>query len=154
MMKGKKLLGNQSGEKKTPEWINELRFLIEKTKEKNEKILIPEDISVYAKMKLEKYLSIGKKTMEFDINRKENTVPVKEIFTQMDNQIKKPLKEKDKANICYSVVKTLLNELVDIAIEYTENEGLTTIGITGGVSYNIPIMDMVSKKVKKAKLDL
>jgi hydrogenase maturation protein HypF len=101
-------------------------------------------------MKLEKYLSIGKKTMKFDTNRKDNIVPVKEIFTQMDNQIKKPLNEKDKANICYSVVKTITNELVDIAIEYAEKEELSTIGITGGVSYNIPIMDMVSRKVKTA----
>ncbi len=104
-------------------------------------------------MKLEKYLSIGKKTMEFNLNRKDNIVPVKEIFTQMYNQIQKPISEKDKANICYSLVQFITNELTNIAIEYADQEGISTIGITGGVSYNIPIMGIVSKKVKKANLD-
>ena len=35
-------------------------------------------------------------------------------------------------------------------MDYAEVNGISTIGITGGVSYNLPIMDMVYKKVKKA----
>jgi hydrogenase maturation protein HypF len=101
-------------------------------------------------MKLEKYLTVGKNTMEIDIQRKGSIVPVLDIFHQMDSQISKPINEHKKADICYSVVKAISNELTDIAIEFAENQNISTIGITGGVSYNIPIMEMVFERVKKA----
>ena len=36
----------------------------------------------------------------------------------------------------------------------SENKGIKSIGLTGGVSYNIPISDMVEKNVRKTDLKL
>ena len=101
-------------------------------------------------MKLEKYLAVGKNILEIDIQRKGSIIPVLDIFRQMDSQISKPINDHEKADICYSVVKAISNELTDIAIEFAENQDISTIGITGGVSYNIPIMEMVYERVKQA----
>ena len=51
-------------------------------------------------MKLEKYLAIGKASLEFEVQRKGSVVPVLDILQQMDSCIKKPLNEQEKANIC------------------------------------------------------
>ena len=100
-------------------------------------------------MKLEKYLAKGKATVNFEMERKGTVVPVLDIFCQLESQIHKPLNERQRANVCYSVVKTIVDELVDIAVDYAEAQDISTVGITGGVSYNIPIMNMVYKGVKK-----
>ena len=35
-----------------------------------------------------------------------------------------------------------------------ENQDIKTIGLTGGVSYNIPITEMVDRQIKKSNLKL
>jgi len=52
------------------------------------------------------------------------------------------------------MVKSIINSLTNIAIEHAENSGIKSIGLTGGVSYNIPIIEMVEKQVKKSGLKL
>ena len=52
------------------------------------------------------------------------------------------------------MVKTIIDTLTDIAVNHAESEGIKSIGITGGVSYNIPITEMVEKRVKKVGLKL
>jgi len=52
------------------------------------------------------------------------------------------------------MVKSIADRLVDVAIDHAEREKCDKIGITGGVSYNIPIVEMVEKQVKKAGLSL
>ena len=54
----------------------------------------------------------------------------------------------------HSMVKIIVDSLTDIAIEHAENRGVKNIGLTGGVSYNIPITEMVEKQVNKAGLKL
>ena len=103
-------------------------------------------------MKLEKYLAIGEPVYTFDCPVKNDVVGTIDIFRQVDEKTNKPLTEKEKADYIHSMVKTIVDRLSDIAIENAEENNIKTIGITGGVSYNIPITEMVEKQVKKAGL--
>ncbi|KYK32249.1 MAG: [NiFe] hydrogenase metallocenter assembly protein HypF [Thermoplasmatales archaeon SG8-52-3] len=105
-------------------------------------------------MKLEKYLSIGKYKYSFDCEVKNDVVGTIDLFRQLDEKIKKPLNEKEKADYVYSFVKTILDNLTKIAIENSNSLGINNVGLTGGVSYNIPIVEMIEEQVKKAGLKL
>ena len=56
------------------------------------------------------------------------------------------------ADISYSAVKSIVDGLTDIAIDYAENNCIDNVGLTGGVSYNIPIVNMIYSKIKKSGL--
>jgi hydrogenase maturation protein HypF len=101
-------------------------------------------------MKLEKYLALGKDKIKFDVEVKNNVVHVIDLFRQLDEVAKNILTEKEKADLCYSMVKAIVDSLTDIAIKHAESEGLKTIGISGGVSYNIPITEMIEKRTNNA----
>ena len=105
-------------------------------------------------MKLEKYLAIGEPKHSFDVEVKNGIIGTVDLFKQLDQKIDKPLTEKEKADYVHSMVKTIADSLSDIAIEHAERKGIKTIGITGGVSYNIPITEMVEKQVNKSSLKL
>jgi hydrogenase maturation protein HypF len=105
-------------------------------------------------MKLEKYLAIGKPIYDFDIEIKNNIVRTIDIFRQLDEKIKNPLTEKDKADYSFSMVKTIIDSLTDIAIKSAQDNNIKSIGLSGGVTYNVPITEMVEEKVKKKDLDL
>ncbi|MCX6795874.1 MAG: carbamoyltransferase HypF, partial [Candidatus Falkowbacteria bacterium] len=105
-------------------------------------------------MKLEKYLTNGSAKYSFDIEVKDGTVGTSDLFRQIEEKVKPPFTESQKANISYSMVKTIVDKLVEIAVENAENNGIKNIGLTGGVSYNIPITEMVERQVKKAGLKL
>jgi len=66
--------------------------------------------------------------------------------------VKGSLSENMKADFIYSFVKSMVDGLVDIAVENAQNDGIDSIGLTGGVSYNIPIVEMVNDRVKKSGL--
>jgi len=104
-------------------------------------------------MKLEKYLANGKPKYPFDVEIKNGVVGTTDLFRQVD-KMKKPITEKQKADISHSMVKTIVDGLTNIAIEYAENNGIESVGLTGGISYNIPITEMVEKQVKIAGLKL
>jgi len=104
-------------------------------------------------MKLEKYLVIGGPKYSFDAKMKGGVVRTIDLFGQLDEIIDKPLTEKEKADYVYSFVKTIMDNLTNIAIENAEKKGIDNIGLTGGVSYNIPITEMVETQVKNAGLD-
>ena len=105
-------------------------------------------------MKLEKYLANGKAKHSFDIEVKNGTVGTTNLFRQLEEKIKNPLSATQKADFAHSMVKTIVDKLTDIAIEHAELNNIKTIGLTGGVSYNIPITEMVEKQVEKAGLSL
>jgi len=52
------------------------------------------------------------------------------------------------------MIKSIIDNLTDIAIENAESIAIKNIGITGGVSYSIPITERVEKRVKEAGLAL
>jgi len=105
-------------------------------------------------MKLEKYLALGTNIFNLDVEVRDNVVPVIDLFRQVDENVKSPLSESDKANISYSIVKKIVESLTDIAIGYANDKNIKKIGLTGGVSYNIPITYMVEERVKNAGLQL
>jgi len=105
-------------------------------------------------MKLEKYLAKGHHKLKLDLEIKNNVVQVVDLFRQVDEKFKSPFSESDKADISYSMVKRIVEGLSDIAIEYAQNKGLNNIGLTGGVSYNIPITNIVLKRIESAGLNL
>jgi len=105
-------------------------------------------------MKLEKYLAKGHDKYQFEVEIKNNIVKVIDLFRQADEIIKFKLSESEKANIAFSMVKTIVDNLTDIAIEFAQNNKLRNIGLTGGVSYNIPITKMVKDYVESAGLKL
>jgi hydrogenase maturation protein HypF len=105
-------------------------------------------------MKLEKYLALGKDTYDLDVEIKNNVVQVVDLFNQIDELVKPPFSEIDKANISYSLVKAIVTGLTDIAINFALDKRIKTIGVSGGVSYNTPINEMISKMVNDAGLKL
>jgi len=52
------------------------------------------------------------------------------------------------------MIKSIIDNLTDIAIQHAESEGIKHIGLTGGISYNLPITEMVEKRVEEAGLTL
>ena len=105
-------------------------------------------------MKLEKYLCLGESKYSFDSKIKNGVVGTIDLFRQLDEMIDRPLTEKEKADFVYSYVKRVIDDLTNIAILHAENLGINNIGLTGGVSYNIPIVEMIEKQVEKTKLKL
>ena len=105
-------------------------------------------------MKLEKYLAEGSAKYSLDPNISKGVIGTVDLFRQLDEMIKKPLSEKDKADYAYSFVKTIIDDLSDSAIDYAKDKGIKSVGLSGGVAYNIPITEMVESKVQKAGLNL
>ena len=105
-------------------------------------------------MKLEKYLAMGKPRYSFDAEVEDNVVNTVDLFRQLDEQIPKDPSEKEKADYAYSFVKAIVDSLIGMAVEYADNQGIKNIGLSGGVSYNIPIIEMTEKTVKKHGLNL
>jgi hydrogenase maturation protein HypF len=105
-------------------------------------------------MKLEKYLALGNPKYSFDVSIKNGVVGTVDVFRQLDEKIKKSLSEKEKAEYAYSFVKAITDKLTDTAVDYAQNKDVKYIGLSGGVSYNIPLTEMVAEKVKKSGLEL
>lgn len=105
-------------------------------------------------MKLERYLAMGGCRYLFDVEVKDNVVNTVDLFRQLDEKISKNLSEKKKADYAYSFVEAIVDSLVGIAVEYADEQSIKNIGLSGGVSYNIPIVEMVEKCVNKHGLNL
>jgi hydrogenase maturation protein HypF len=103
-------------------------------------------------MKLERYLSLGSVRYPLSVTITENVVGVADVFRQLDEQLRFPLSEKNKADASYSLVHAVVGALADIAIEHALKEGVGTVGVSGGVSYNVPITEMIQQKVTEAGL--
>ena len=100
-------------------------------------------------MKLERYLAVGEPTYEFTVPIKNNIIDTIELFKQLKETVDPPFTEKMKADLSYSLVKTIIDALCSIAVSKAEDEGIPYIGATGGVSYNIPIVEMILEYVEK-----
>jgi hydrogenase maturation protein HypF len=117
-------------------------------------------------MKLERYLASGERKYEFnpsivtDSSTGVPTVAILPLFAQLEDHIKAEGYGKGDssssfierialqsprfaADLAYSMVYCIVENLVNIAMEAAETYGTNYIGITGGVSYNIPIVNVV-----------
>ena len=104
-------------------------------------------------MKLEKYLAMGKKKYDFKPIIKNNILGTIDLFDQLDSLVKAPFNEREKADISYSFVRSIVDSLSEISINYALDNNIKNIGISGGVSYNIPIVDMFEENIVKNGLD-
>jgi hydrogenase maturation protein HypF len=105
-------------------------------------------------MKLEKYLTKGKPKHSFECDVKDGVVSTVDLFRQLDEMIPKTLSDRDKADYSHSIVKTIVDNLTSIAIDFAEEKNVKRIGLSGGVTYDIPIVEMVEKQINKSNLEL
>jgi hydrogenase maturation protein HypF len=105
-------------------------------------------------MKLERYLQRGEPKYSFEVEVKDGVVCTVDLFRQLDKMISKSLSEKDKADYSFSMIKTIIDSLVDVSVKHAKDQGIKTIGLSGGVTYNVPITKMVERHVRKSGLKL
>ena len=105
-------------------------------------------------MKLERYLAQGEPKYEFETeveDKGRKIVRTLPLFDQL-TEYGAINTEKKKADIAYSFVLALIKELVEIAADACSRNGISSIGITGGVSYDLPIVKMAEALVKNKGL--
>jgi hydrogenase maturation protein HypF len=93
-------------------------------------------------MKMEPLLARGKKLKGYYTELKGNEIITAPLFTLFDR------KEK-REDIAYSVVRAVTDEMVNAACDIALSKGLSAIGVSGGVSYNGPICDMIDDEASK-----
>ena len=98
-------------------------------------------------MKIESLLSKGKLIEGFETERKKGEIMTAELFSRIKGY-------QNKSDVAYSIVKNILDEMVNVSCDDALSKGVEYIGITGGVSYNGPICSMVEECVKGRGLKL
>jgi hydrogenase maturation protein HypF len=104
-------------------------------------------------IKLEKYLNMGEKKFHFDctIFGSEpmviETLPLFNTFFEYTKD--KDLSVKNKADLAYSMVSSVLEKMVLVASEKAKELHISNIGLTGGVAYDIPIVRIIKSEIEK-----
>jgi hydrogenase maturation protein HypF len=98
-------------------------------------------------MKLEPLLSRGKLLSGYDTEIVGKEVMTAPLFTLFGK------KEKIE-DIAYSVVRSVIEQMVGAACDTAVSKGLSEIGVSGGVSYNGPICEMIDNAVKERGMDV
>ncbi len=98
-------------------------------------------------MKLEPLLARGHRVPDFETYTENGIVKTAHLFSHLEQC-------ENKADAAYSVVYSILEELVSSAAESAFTEGDHYIGITGGVSYDVPLVNMVKEIASKHDLNL
>jgi len=105
-------------------------------------------------MKLERYLACGERKYVFETeveDKYRKIVRTLPLFGQLADYGAVST-EKKKADLAYSFVYALVDEMVEIAADNCLSNDISCIGITGGVSYDIPIVRMTEELVKEKGL--
>ncbi len=98
-------------------------------------------------MKLETLLELGRNERKFEVEiRTENG---RKVVDPARYFLELPKGNMEKARFAYSLVWGTISALVEIACEEAERRGIDHIGISGGVSYDIPICEMFEREVKE-----
>ena len=92
-------------------------------------------------MKLEPLLARGKLIPGFETENKGGTVRTVDLFSRIG-------KGGDPADIAYSIIYNVMKCLTESAVEAADSDGIGSIGITGGVSYNSSVCRMFSQIAK------
>ena len=87
-------------------------------------------------MKMEPLLAKGKLIPGFETEINNGEIMTAHLFAGL------PKNEK-KEDIAYSIVRTVVDSMVNSACDCAESNGIERIGLSGGVSYNRPICKMV-----------
>ena len=99
-------------------------------------------------MKLERLLHKGKRHPDIIAESRNGEIATAPLFAQVEDM------ELSAADAAYSVVECVLQEMVQIAREEAERKGIQNIGLTGGVSYNKIVMNIVSNAVKENGMNM
>jgi hydrogenase maturation protein HypF len=109
-------------------------------------------------MKLERYLAIGKPEYQFKAEldtTEEGPVVIqtsslfKQLFDFVGSKNPSDLPEREKANLSYSFVSELMKKLVHISVEGVMATDANYIGLSGGVTYNLPLVQMVEDELDR-----
>ena len=95
-------------------------------------------------MKLERYLEKGEPVIELAAEVRNGVVQTVPLFAQLFEADGK------KEDLAISFVKALLESLVDVACLEADSKGLSSIGLTGGVSYNATVCRL-TKEIARSK---
>jgi hydrogenase maturation protein HypF len=99
-------------------------------------------------MKLERWLEKGQPTIELAAEVRNGVVQTIPLFAQLFES------EGRKEDLALSFVKAMLESLVDIACLEADAEGLDSIGMTGGVSYNATVCRLTKEIARSKGFDL
>jgi hydrogenase maturation protein HypF len=108
-------------------------------------------------IKLEKLLNVGEKKYYFDCTISDSAPRVIEtlpLFSTLFEYSKgKELNDKNKADLAYSMVSSVLEKMVLVASEKAKELDIPYIGLTGGVAYDIPIVRIIKSEIEKQGLE-
>jgi hydrogenase maturation protein HypF len=93
-------------------------------------------------MKLEPLLSRGRMIDGFEAELKGKEILTAPLIALLE-------KKGRKEDIAYSVVRAVIDRMVGIACDTAVSKGLNAIGVSGGVSYNGPICEMIDDEAEK-----
>lgn len=94
-------------------------------------------------MKLERLQMEGRDRKNYDIYQNKDTICTLDAFIEMKED---DLKKTDKAA---SYTSSVANKIADIAVRLSEERNTENIGISGGVSYNRPIVEAIRKHLTR-----
>ncbi|MCL2785852.1 MAG: carbamoyltransferase HypF [Methanomassiliicoccaceae archaeon] len=93
-------------------------------------------------MKTEPFLSRGRMLSGYRTETVGKEIMTAHLFTMFG-------KDDRKEDIAYSVVRSVIDEMVGAACDTAVSKGLDRIGVTGGVSYSGPICEMIDDAARR-----
>ena len=93
-------------------------------------------------MKLEPLLSKGKMIEGYGTEMIKDEIMTAPLFTLFGSK-------ESKEDIAYSVVRSVICQMVNAAYDAANSKGINEIGVTGGVSYNGPICGMIDEEAER-----
>jgi len=109
-------------------------------------------------IKLERYLDAGKPKYDFEteiVGSDPSVIKTLPLFERLDSIVKdKELSESQKADLSRSFIEALMRKMAETAISEAVENGAKTIGLTGGVSYSLPIVRIVRALAKESNMDV
>ena len=91
-------------------------------------------------MRMEPLLRRGRRIEGFDTYTESGIIRTAHLFKDVP-------KDARKEDVAYSIIDSIVSEMVDVACDDAQSRGIDIIGITGGVSYNGPITRMFEDAV-------
>ncbi|MCL2608192.1 MAG: carbamoyltransferase HypF [Methanomassiliicoccaceae archaeon] len=98
-------------------------------------------------MKMESLLSRGKMIKGYGSEIVGKEIMTAPLFTMFSG------KEK-REDVAYSVIRSVVDKMVEAACDAAESNSLKEIGVTGGVSYNLPICRMIREEAAERNMSV
>ena len=132
MIEGKKVFSTSDELANTPEWIKELQYLIETTKEMYPSITADQSISAYVRDKLNRFLE-----------ENENYIDLMNTFAYMLTRIEITLEKLQRAIACSEMSEEVTEAHVDEAFKFLSHKleflkNLDPISVSDSISERLP----------------